>query len=74
MQAVTMLPPKYTKSVKITAHDKPIKVVATYASPKEGQEDLLEEMTIVAGESHTFPEKSENMGTWNAVRKITHIR
>ena len=24
--------------------------------------------------SHTFPERTENMGTWTAVRKIRHLR
>ena len=29
-----MLPPKYAKSVKITAHEKPVKVTATYDGVK----------------------------------------
>jgi len=69
-----MLPPKYAKSVKITAHEKPVKVTATYDGVKEGQEDTKVEINLAAGESHIFEEKSENMGSWTAFRKIKHLR
>ena len=29
---------------------------------------------LAPGSSHTFPERTENMGTWTAVRKIRHLR
>merc|ERR1712131_241494 len=69
-----MLPPKYAKSVKITAHEKPVKVTATYDGVKEGQEDTKVDINLAAGESHIFEEKSENMGSWTAFRKIKHLR
>merc|ERR1711973_870194 len=69
-----MLPPKYAKSVKITAHEKPVKVTATYDGVKEGQEDTKVEKNLADGESHTFEEKSESMGSWTAFRKIKHLR
>ena len=31
------------------------------------------EVVLAPGESHTFPERTENMGTWTAVRKIRHL-
>merc|ERR1711879_1030668 len=43
--SLIMLPPKYARSVQVTAH-----------------------------ETHLFSEMSEDMGTWTAVRKITHIK
>ena len=41
---------------------------------KEGQEDTKVEMNLAAGETHTFEEKSESMGSWTAFRKIKHLR
>ena len=34
----------------------------------------LREAVLAPGGSHTFPERTENMGTWTAVRKIRHLR
>lgn len=31
-------------------------------------------MVLNPGDSHTFPERTENMGSWTAVRKISHLR
>ena len=36
--------------------------------------DSEERVELPAGGSHTFPEKVEDMGTWQAVQKISHIR
>ena len=34
---------------------------------------MTEEKALAPGDSHTFQERSENMGTWTAVRKIRHL-
>ena len=34
---------------------------------------MTAEVVLAPGESHTFPEMTENMGTWTAVRKIRHL-
>eukprot|EP00090_Calanus_glacialis_P001129 TRINITY_DN10793_c0_g1_i2.p1 TRINITY_DN10793_c0_g1~~TRINITY_DN10793_c0_g1_i2.p1 ORF type:complete len:108 (-),score=46.20 TRINITY_DN10793_c0_g1_i2:167-490(-) len=68
-----MLPPKYTKSVTVTAHDASIIVSARYASSKEEDETVVE-VEVGQGESHTFEEKTEDMGTWRAVRKILALK
>jgi hypothetical protein len=36
--------------------------------------DSEEKAEVAAGSSHTFPEKVEDMGTWQAVQRITNIR
>merc|ERR1711936_153552 len=59
-----MLPPKYTKTVTVTAKD---------SSNKEGEETWVE-VELGPGESHTWEEKSEDMGTWQAVRKILTVK
>ena len=41
---------------------------------QEGQEEHRVEKELGAGETHLFSEMSEDMGTWTAVRKITHIK
>merc|ERR1711936_710494 len=70
---LVMLPPKYTKTVTVTAEDKAITVTAKYSSNKEEEETLVE-VELGPGETHTFKEKSEDMGTWQAVRKILSIK
>merc|ERR1711892_443801 len=63
LSTITMLPPKYTRSVTITAR---------YGASKE--EDETEEVKELGeGETHTFEEKSEDMGSWQNVRKIISI-
>merc|ERR1712098_370581 len=64
-----MLPPKYTKTVTVTAQDQDITVTARYGGQEE--EDVV--VVLEAGSSHTFPEREEDMGTWTAVRKILSI-
>ena len=68
-----MLPPRYTKTVTVTAHDTAITVSARYGSSKEEDETVVE-VALGQGESHTFEEKTEDMGTWQAVRKILNIK
>ena len=68
-----MLPPKYTKTVTVTAHDTAITVSARYGSSKVEDETVVE-VELGHGESHTFEEKSEDMGTWQAVRKILSVK
>eukprot|EP00092_Neocalanus_flemingeri_P014838 GFUD01016019.1.p1 GENE.GFUD01016019.1~~GFUD01016019.1.p1 ORF type:complete len:108 (+),score=42.29 GFUD01016019.1:111-434(+) len=68
-----MLPPKYTKSVTVTAHDTAITVSARYGSSKVEEETVVE-VVLGHGESHTFEEKSEDMGSWQAVRKILSVK
>ena len=66
-----MLPPRYTKSVTVTAVDSNYTISALYSTNKEEEEqwDKVEQ-----GESHTFEKKIEDMGTWTAVRKILSIK
>ena len=67
-----MLPPKYTKTVTVTAHDTPANIIVRYASNK-GEETEVE-VELGEGESHTFEEKTEDMGSWQAVRKILSVK
>ena len=71
-----MLPPRYTKTVRISVDHgvESVKVTATYAGVDDGQDDHKVETMIKAGESHVFEAMSENMGSWQAVRKIKHLR
>ena len=41
---------------------------------QEGQSEETAEAVLAPGSSHTFPERTANMGTWTAVRKIRHLR
>jgi len=65
-----MLPPKYTKTVTVVANGGSAKVTAKY-SGSQGEEEVTVDLN--QDQTHTFPEKSEDMGTWTAVKKITHI-
>jgi len=65
-----MLPPKYTKTLTVVAKDGPADVTAKY-SGNQGEEEVS--VQLQAEQSHTFPEKSEDMGTWTAVKKIVRI-
>ena len=47
---------------------------SSHYSTQEGQEDTQAEKEMAPGETHLFSEISENMGTWTAVRKISHIK
>merc|ERR1711872_645842 len=71
-QILTMLPPKYTKTVTVTAHDTPATISVVYDSNKEDK--TVVEVELAQGESHTFEEKTEDMGSWQAVRKILTVR
>ena len=74
MLGANMKPPKYAKSVTVTAPESgvtSIEVTAVYKGNKA--EDEAVSVTLTEnGQSHTFPEKTEDMGTWTAVRPI-HI-
>ena len=41
---------------------------------QEGQEETRAVKEMGPGETHLFSEMSEDMGTWTAVRKISHIK
>ncbi len=45
--------------------------LSRYSGSKGDSEEKAE---VAAGSSHTFPEKVEDMGTWQAVQRITNIR
>ena len=68
-----MLPPKYARSVTVTAEDTDITITARYGASKEEDEtEVVKELK--EGETHTFEEKSEDMGTWQMVRKILSLK
>ena len=68
-----MLPPRYTKSVTVTAVDSNYTICALYSTNKE-EEEQWDKVELAQGESHTFEKKIEDMGTWTAVRKIISIK
>ena len=68
-----MLPPRYTKSVTVTAVDSNYSISALYSTNKE-EEEQWEKVELEQGQSHTFEKKTEDMGTWVAVRKILSIK
>ena len=68
-----MLPPRYTKSVTITATEGDYTISALYSSNKEGEEEW-EKVQLNEGKSHTFEQKTEDFGSWHAVRKILSIK
>ena len=76
MLGANMKPPKYAKSVTVTAPESgvsTIEVTAVYKGNKA--EDEAVSVTLTEnGQSHTFPEKTEDMGTWTAVRPIHIIK
>ena len=72
-QSSTMLPPKYTRSVTVTAEDTAITITVRYGASKE-EDEIVEVEEMGEGETHTFEEKSEDMGSWQNVRKIISIR
>eukprot|EP00092_Neocalanus_flemingeri_P091894 GFUD01116586.1.p1 GENE.GFUD01116586.1~~GFUD01116586.1.p1 ORF type:complete len:151 (+),score=49.63 GFUD01116586.1:25-477(+) len=72
-QTITMLPPKYTRSVTVTAEDTDITITVRYGASKE-EDEIVVVKEIGEGESHTFEEKSEDMGSWQNVRKILSIK
>jgi hypothetical protein len=51
--------------------NKAIFFLSRYSGSKGDSEEKAE---VAAGSSHTFPEKVEDMGTWQAVQRITNIR
>lgn len=65
-----MLPPNYTKSVTVVAKDGLVEVTATYEG-QNGNEEVT--VTLEVDQSHTFPEKTEDMGSWTAVKKIIFL-
>eukprot|EP00092_Neocalanus_flemingeri_P094264 GFUD01119856.1.p1 GENE.GFUD01119856.1~~GFUD01119856.1.p1 ORF type:complete len:127 (+),score=39.37 GFUD01119856.1:46-381(+) len=72
-----MLPPKYTRSVTVTAEDTDITITVRYGASKE-EDEIVVVKEIGEGESHTFEEKSEYMSagyvSWKNVRKILSIK
>eukprot|EP00091_Calanus_sinicus_P008778 TRINITY_DN2099_c0_g1_i10.p1 TRINITY_DN2099_c0_g1~~TRINITY_DN2099_c0_g1_i10.p1 ORF type:complete len:110 (+),score=44.90 TRINITY_DN2099_c0_g1_i10:187-516(+) len=68
-----MLPPKYTRSVTVTAEDTPITITVRYGASKE-EDEIVEVIELGEGETHAFEEKSEDMGSWQNVRKIISVR
>jgi len=68
-----MIPPKYTKSVTVTSHGGKLTLTARFGSNREGTEDEIEVKELEAGGSHTFKERTEDMGSWKAVRKVLTI-
>merc|ERR1712226_770042 len=64
-----MLPPKYTKSVTVTAEDGKVVLVARFGTNKEEEQAEVEQ-----GESYTFKERSQDHGTWQSVRKVLNVR
>merc|ERR1712107_104684 len=72
-QTPAMIPPRYTKSVTVTSHGGKLTVAARFGSNREGAEDEVEVVKLEAGGSHTFKERSEDMGSWQAVKKVLSI-
>ena len=68
-----MLPPRFTKSVTVTATDGDYTISALYSSNKVVEEEW-EKVVVQKGKSHTFEQKTEDMGEWQSVRKILYIR
>ena len=68
-----MLPPRYTRSVTVTASDTPLTITVRYAANKEGEEEVVVK-EVGEGETVTFDEKSEDMGSWQQVRKVVSVR
>ena len=71
-----MKPPKYAKSVTVQAPENGVTLVQLTAIYKGNEKDD-ETVTVTLtkeGESHTFPEKTEDMGSWTAVRPIHVIK
>ena len=68
-----MLPQRFTKSVTITATDSNYTIIALCISNKEGEEDW-EKVELEEGKSHTFEQKTEDLGGWHSVRKILSIK
>ena len=71
-----MKPPKYAKSVTVQAPENGVSLVQLTAIYKGNEKDD-ETVTVTLtkdGESHTFPEKTEDMGSWTAVRPIHVIK
>jgi len=69
-----MLPPKYTKSVLVSAQGGAVIVIARFASGKEGSPEEEERVEVLEGESHQFQERSEDMGSWQKVKEVLSIR
>ena len=75
-RTVKMKPPKYAKSVTVQAPEtgvNSIKVTAVYKGNQVKDESITVTLTE-DGQSHTFPEKTEDMGTWFAVMPIHIIK
>ena len=65
--------PKYTKSVTVTAEDTDITITARYGASKEEDEvEVVKELK--EGETHTFEEKSEDMGSYRSIMRILSVR
>merc|ERR1712098_595166 len=69
-----MLPPKYTKSVTVTAQDGRVILTARFGTNKEDEGEEEERVEVKQGESHTFKERSQDHGTWQSVRKVVSVR
>ena len=62
------MPPKYTKSVTVTAQDTAITVSAKYRTSKVEYKTEVE-VELEHGESHTFEDKSEFL-----IRRILMVK
>ena len=73
---MNMRPPKYTKSVTVQAPENGVTSIQVTAVYKGNQvENEVVTVTLTEnGQSHTFAEKTEDMGTWTAVRPILLIK
>ena len=69
-----MLPPKYAKTVTVNLSENvaSANITAVY----KGKQVADEEVTVIlySGQSHTFPEKTECMGSWTAAKPIHIIK
>ena len=65
--------PEYTRSVSVTSVDTAITITARYDSSNQ-EDEILDVKVLEVGESYTFGEKSEDMGTWQKVRQILSVR
>merc|ERR1711962_1912629 len=74
MGVPSMLPPKYTKSVTVTAQDGRFILTARFGTNKEDEGEEEEKVEVKQGDSHTFKERSQDHGTWQSVRKVVSIR
>jgi len=57
----------------VTSNGGKLTVCARFGSNREGAEDEVEVVELEAGGSHIFKERSEDMGSWQAVKKVLSI-